>query len=479
MTVRMPLATAILFGLFAGCSALVDPDPARLGAGDMSARDMGTGTDAQIDGNTMACPGGCDDGVSCTLDECIGGACVRTPDDASCAEGEQCNPASGCTTDRCTSDAECGDDSVTCNGVETCTDEGRCVVLPAIPCDDSDPCTEDLCDPAAGGCVAQPVDGDGDGAPAAMVDGATCEGGTDCDDDDPSRAPGAAESCDGIDQDCDRAIDEGAPLCSPSGDTCEDLVVVPLDGSGVGTYTGTLGAAVGDDYDTECDGGDGRELVFAVDFSGIADFEIDTLGSDFDTVVAAGTSCGDFRLGGRGCNDDIAGSELRSRLWVHRVGQIAVAGRLYILVSGYQATDVGDVVLTIRRSSAAADSCAGPLDITGGGSVLGFAGGAASPTGRESGSCQTFAERFDPEGIFSLEPQRQRLRLRAYSDAFGPELYVRLECGNGELFCVDNDTGSGRTDIDADIPLEFLPRDVNVFVDGAGNGDAYTLDYTP
>ncbi|MCK6518355.1 lamin tail domain-containing protein [Myxococcota bacterium] len=46
----------------------------------------------------------------------------------------------------------------------------------------------------------EPVDADGDGVSAEK----------DCDDDDPSRYPGAEEVCDGVDQDCDGQIDEDA-----------------------------------------------------------------------------------------------------------------------------------------------------------------------------------------------------------------------------------------------------------------------------
>ncbi len=43
------------------------------------------------------------------------------------------------------------------------------------------------------------ADADADGSPA----------GDDCDDNDPSVFPGADELCDGVDNDCDGAVDEG------------------------------------------------------------------------------------------------------------------------------------------------------------------------------------------------------------------------------------------------------------------------------
>src|SRR5688500_4401386 len=51
-------------------------------------------------------------------------------------------------------------------------------------------------------------DGDGDGF------GDHCTAGLDCDDSDPDVRPGATETCDAIDQDCDGAVDTGC--------ACED-----------------------------------------------------------------------------------------------------------------------------------------------------------------------------------------------------------------------------------------------------------------
>ncbi len=57
------------------------------------------------------------------------------------------------------------------------------------------------------------VDADGD------TFGASCRAGEDCDDNDSARYPGAAEACNGIDDDCDDSVDEDFPLGDPCGTT--------------------------------------------------------------------------------------------------------------------------------------------------------------------------------------------------------------------------------------------------------------------
>lgn len=158
-----------------------------------------------------------DDGWSCLLPD--GGVVIdpNAPDGStptfdagpSDAAGPDSGPPdSGTVGDGgCASDADC-DDADACNGRERCA-AGTCVTSAALDCDDGDNCTEDSCD-ASAGCQNTLIDADGDGfAPASL---GTCttrpSASRDCDDDDESRYPGAAELCNGRDEDCDDAIDE-------------------------------------------------------------------------------------------------------------------------------------------------------------------------------------------------------------------------------------------------------------------------------
>jgi hypothetical protein len=113
-------------------------------------------------------------------------ACVT---DLDCATGDLCAPA------------ECR--------------EGVCASLAATVCNDQDECTSDSCDSGTGKCVFTPLtldlDGDGYKAPKpGFAPGAPGSCGDDCDDRSAAAHPGGVEICDGVDNDCNGKVDEGA-----------------------------------------------------------------------------------------------------------------------------------------------------------------------------------------------------------------------------------------------------------------------------
>ncbi|MFQ5877388.1 MAG: MopE-related protein [Acidobacteriota bacterium] len=150
--------------------------------------------------------------------------------------------------------------------------EGRgdaCDNCPLVP----NPDQRDL-DANSVGDVCQ--DGDGDGATADV----------DCRDDDPSIHPGAAETCNGVDDDCDQLVDEGFALgepCSAGVGACERSgeTVCAADGGGT-----VCGAVPGDPAPEECN-------FLDDDCDGLVDEDFDQDGDGF-------TSCGGD------CADDVA-----------------------------------------------------------------------------------------------------------------------------------------------------------------------------
>ncbi|MBI5489781.1 MAG: putative metal-binding motif-containing protein [Deltaproteobacteria bacterium] len=194
-------------------------------------------------------PVNCSDGVTCTDDLCDAatGTCSHTPnasrcDDARFCNGpEVCDPAVGCVsgatpacddgiactldhcdvaTDSCTSSADdtrCADGRF-CNGPEVCNPATGCIAGTPPVCDDGLACTSDSCDTAAAGgagaCAAAPPDRDGD-----TYGDAACTG-SDCNDSDATVHPGATETCNARDDNCNGTTDETFACVTGSAQAC-------------------------------------------------------------------------------------------------------------------------------------------------------------------------------------------------------------------------------------------------------------------
>jgi hypothetical protein len=96
---------------------------------------------------------------------------------------------------------------------------GQCKDLTPVDCNDQNPCTTDKCDPDTGNCshgsAVLDLDGDGHFAPLpGKRPGEANSCGDDCDDTNAAARPGGTEVCDGVDNDCDGVVDNGASLVS-------------------------------------------------------------------------------------------------------------------------------------------------------------------------------------------------------------------------------------------------------------------------
>ncbi len=120
-------------------------------------------------------------------------------------------PADGAVGE-CTGDLDCGVLDL-CAPIHCVA--GACVASPKVVCDDGNPCTEDSCVSTSGQCEFRPIthDEDGDGHPGPIpgfAPGAPGSCGDDCNDTSALAYPGAKETCDGVDNDCNGIVDDGA-----------------------------------------------------------------------------------------------------------------------------------------------------------------------------------------------------------------------------------------------------------------------------
>ncbi|MSQ84938.1 MAG: hypothetical protein EXR77_19035 [Myxococcales bacterium] len=130
---------------------------------------------------------GCDDGDACTVNDlCTQGKCapggLKTCNDSNSCTADVCDKAAGCTF---TPAAGPCDDGDACT-VDQCS-AGKCVIGGPKACADNNACTADACDKALG-CTFTPAAGAcDDGDPCSVGD--ACGGGT---------CKGAAKPCDDV-----------------------------------------------------------------------------------------------------------------------------------------------------------------------------------------------------------------------------------------------------------------------------------------
>jgi uncharacterized protein (TIGR03382 family) len=206
-----------------GCEALLASDPANCGA---------CGTACSFDHATAKC-----ENSACAIDYCdqFFGDCDN-------------DPANGCETPL-SSKNNCGQCGVQCTRIENCIKQGlnyRC----SSTCSDTDQDT---------------------------YAAATC-GGDDCDDSDASINPAATETCNGKDDNCNGAIDEGFDQDADGYTTC----ATPADCNDTdpGVYPGAP-EICGDGVDQDCSGSDLTCSCPDADFDGE------------DDKACGGTDCND------------------------------------------------------------------------------------------------------------------------------------------------------------------------------------------
>jgi len=153
----------------------------------------------------------CDDSNVCTTDSCdttLG--CVHVNNTLACDDGSLCTTGDVCAGGSCQGTPTSCTDGLTCNGAEFCDPaDGTCKPGTPPDCNDNNPCTDDLCSEAAGGCQHTPV-----------TNGTVCNDGSLCTTGDTCQA-GACSGTPVVCTDPDANVCTGVPACDPADGTCK------------------------------------------------------------------------------------------------------------------------------------------------------------------------------------------------------------------------------------------------------------------
>lgn len=279
--------------------------------------------------------------------------------DPECRTDEECDDDVPCTRNICDDSGNCRnpvdpavcDDGIFCNGVEQCDPRRRgCVPGPLTTCSDGDVCTIDRCDEEEKICRHLPRDFDEDGEADW-----NCEGGTDCDDRDPTRGGSLAEICDDdVDNDCDEVTDE-AECGRPMYDVCEDA----LDVSAGGFFELSSRGAT-PDYSLGCAPAGRKDIVLTFTLATAKNVTVRAEGGGV-TYVALRTDCAD-RATETQCASGFPGTV--------RVRGLE-AGTYFAIVADIGG-DVGvEIVFEEPTPPPTNEDCTMPLDVSAGGTFAG------------------------------------------------------------------------------------------------------------
>ncbi len=209
-------------------------DPHSGHAGDIIAVDLSSNPN-----HCGACGHSCDDGDPCTIDTCVGGACVNTLIDCS-GSSDQCNTGvcngGQCVKQPVADGTNCSDGNL-CTQTDTCQ-AGNCTGSNPVVCSAIDECHDvGVCDPGSGFCTNPPKpDGTRCGNTDACDGVETCRSG--------SCTPGTAVVCQPLSE-CHEA-----GVCNPSNGACTNPPKLPGSLCGNSPYCDDAGEHAQD----RCDG---------------------------------------------------------------------------------------------------------------------------------------------------------------------------------------------------------------------------------